>query len=139
MLNVTTSTTCTPRSTRVTLTRLFRNRPAAMSSVVARASWAVTRAARDLAAARAEGQTDAHLHSAAGAARQQEIRDIGARDEEHDPGDAEQHEQRRLRVAVHGALPPRARSEDDPLHPELGHELITHALVERRLDVGHDG
>src|SRR5439155_1642456 len=75
----------------------------------------------------------------AGAARQQEIRDIGARDEEHDPGDAEQHEQRRLRVAVHGALPPRARSEDDPLHPELGHELITHALVERRLDVGHDG
>ena len=45
-----------------------------------------------LAAVGPQGQTDAHVHGAAGASRQQQIRDVGARDEQHDRGDAEQHE-----------------------------------------------
>ncbi len=93
----------------------------------------------ELPAAGAQGQTDAHLHATARATHEQEIRDVGARDEQHDRGDAEQHEQRRLRVPVHRALSPRARGEDDPLDPELGHELLAHALLERRLDFCENG
>ncbi len=52
IVNVTTSSTCRPRSTCVTLTRLLRKRPEQISRPVASAIWAVTSAERNRAAPR---------------------------------------------------------------------------------------
>src|SRR5438046_1118353 len=125
MLNATPWSTRIPRSTRATLTMLFSNAPAAMIGVVARPIWPATSDARNRLAPRAPPE--------------QEIRDIGARDEEYDRGDAEQHDQGRLCVPEQRALPLLSWCEDGPLYAELGHHLVAEALLERRLDVGDDG
>jgi len=56
----------------------------------------------------AEGEAHRHLQGAVGAAREQQIRDVGAGDEENDPGDRKQEDEWHPRLAVDRALSARA-------------------------------
>ena len=94
---------------------------------------------RQLKAAGAQGQAHAHLHGAPRSPREEEIRDVGARDEEHDARHAEQHEERRLGFGVHRALTAPARGENHLLGLEAGHGRIAHPLLQGRFDIGDDG
>ncbi len=87
---------------------------------------------------RANRQADGHLLGARGSLREQQVRDVGARDEQHDARQAEEHQQRRPRMCVHIALPSRTGCELHALGHEPRHGLVTHVLLERGFDAGHD-
>ncbi len=92
----------------------------------------------ELAASRAEGEANAHLGAAARPAGEQQVGDVGAGDQQHDRGDAEEEGERRLRLAVDGTLAAEARLHHDLLRLEADHGRLAHPLLKRRLDVGDD-
>ena len=92
----------------------------------------------ELPAVGANRQAHRHFSGTAGAAHQQQVRDIGAGDEQNRAGHSEEDEQRRPRFAVHVALPARAGLQRQRLLPEPRHRLVAHALLQRRLDVVDD-
>jgi hypothetical protein len=86
----------------------------------------------------AEGEAHAHLLGTPRAARQEQVGDVGAGDEQHHPGDAEQHGERRGRFAVCLALPAVAGCDDDLLRLEACHGLRAHPLLERGFHVAQN-
>ena len=92
----------------------------------------------ELPAPRAYGQPHRHLAGTRRAAREQQVRDIRARDEQHERGDAEQQRERRLRFTRHAALAARSRFDYERLCLEARERLLAHPFLERRLDVVED-
>ena len=92
----------------------------------------------ELQPARPEREPDGHLVGAPGGAREEQVGDVGARDDQHERGHAEEEQQRRSGFAVDRALPAPAFLHLDALGLEPGHRLVAHALLERSLHVVHD-
>ena len=91
-----------------------------------------------LAAVGADREAHRHFRGAAGAAYQQQVRDVGARDQQHGAGDRQQDDQRRARFVVEAALAAIAALGRDLLRLEPRHRLVAHALLQRRFDVVDD-
>ena len=114
------------------------SRPATPPSTASRHD-SVSSCASELPPAGAERQPHRHLGRAAGAAREQQVGDVGAGDQQHDAGDDEQQDERRPRLACASSSGPRRpASSDDRLRLEPRHRLLAHALLQRRLDVVDD-
>src|SRR5438067_1429914 len=111
-----TLSTFTPRSTRLTFIRLFVNSPAETSSAIDSAICAV----------------------ASRRSRQQQVRDVRARDDEDERRYAEQEPQRRSCGVRDGALPARARFEEDRFGLEACERLRAHPGLQRGFDVVDD-
>ena len=92
----------------------------------------------ELPPARADRQPHRHLGRARRGARQQQVRDVGARDEHHHAGDREQQEQRRARLAVQAALAAMPRLDRDLPRAEPLHRRVAHPGLQRGLDVVDD-
>ena len=93
-----------------------------------------------LAAVRADRQPHRHFRGAAGAAHEQQVGNVGARDQQHRAGDDEQDRQRRARFvrrSCSGRGGP-ARVGDLFLDLEARHRLLAHPLLQRRFDVVED-
>ena len=71
-------------------------------------------------------------------ARQQQVRDIGAGDQQNEAGDTEEQGQGSSGLAVQVALTDTARGQGDALGREAGHGLVAHAFLERHLDLVDD-
>ena len=88
-------------------------------------------------------QREPHRHLAGSGRRpgQQQVDDIGARDQEHGGGNPEEEEQGRALptpVLVHPALPLPSRADVQGSVEEPGHLRRAHARLQRRLDLGQD-
>ena len=92
----------------------------------------------ELSASRANRQPDRHLARARGAARQQQVRDVRARNQQHERGDAHQQRERRPRFRRHVALAAAPGVKHDRLRLEPRQRLRAHALLQRRFDVVDD-
>jgi hypothetical protein len=68
----------------------------------------------------------------------QQVRDVGARDRQHQAGDTEQQPERRRRLAMDRALPAASLLDPDLLRSEALHRLVAHPALQRRLDVVDD-
>ena len=77
----------------------------------------VSSCAEQLAAARAERQPDRHLGRAAGAAREQQVGDVRAGDQQHDAGDASSRSSGGFGFAVHELCPRWPRLDAERLSP----------------------
>ena len=79
------------------------------------------------------------ISPARAAAREQQVGDVGAGDEQHERRDAKQEAERRLRLVRNRALPASARREEDGLRAKTRHRLRAHVLLQRRFDIIDDG
>ncbi len=86
----------------------------------------------------ADRQPDRHLARACRGAREQQVRDVRAGNQQYESGHAHQHAEGRSRDRRRGALPVSARIHRDGLAPEPAHGLVAHVLLQRRLDVVDD-
>ncbi len=93
---------------------------------------------QQVAAAGAERQSHAHLGGPGGAARQQQVGDVGAGDQQDHGGDREQQDERRAGFAVQRALTPVARPHLERLGLEAGHRGLAHVLLQRGFDIHDD-
>ncbi|HEY7284130.1 MAG TPA: hypothetical protein VH497_01715 [Vicinamibacterales bacterium] len=91
-----------------------------------------------LAASGADGEPHGHFTGPGRCARQQQVRDVRARDEQHERRHAEEQRQRRASLDRHVALPACARLHAQRLRLELRHPLVAHAALERHFDVVDD-
>ena len=88
---------------------------------------------------RAEREPHRHLGRPGSGARQQQVSDVGARDQEHDARDAEKEQQGYAGRASCITLWPRRPSTDrQGLRNEPRQGLVAHVRLERRLHVGQD-
>ena len=86
----------------------------------------------------AEREPHRHLGRAGGGARQQQVRDVGARDQENDGRDAEEEQERHAHGVMHPALSSPPVLDRQGLGDEAGQGLGAHLRLERRFDVGQD-
>ena len=86
----------------------------------------------------ADGQANRDFGRSSGGAREQEIRDVRAGDDQDDAGQAQQRREGGPRFPVDGALPTRSRFDHEASRFETGHRLLAHSLLERGLDAGDD-
>ncbi len=89
----------------------------------------------ELPPARAKRQPHRHLGGTRGRARQQQVRDVRAGDDQHQAGHAEQERQRAPGFAADRALPAQAGGHAQLARPEALHRLLAHPRLQRRVDV----
>ena len=87
---------------------------------------------------RAEREPHRHLGLAGGGSRQQQVRDVGARDQEDDGGDAEEEKEGHADAVVHAALSSPSFLDRQGLGDEARQGLAAHVRLKRRLDLGQD-
>jgi hypothetical protein len=92
----------------------------------------------ELAPARSDREPDRHLAGARRAAHQQQVRDVRARDQQHERADTEEQRERSPRAARERALAPSARRQLERLGAEALQRLLAHAGLQRRLDLVQD-
>ena len=87
---------------------------------------------------RTNRQADRHLGRPRRQSRQQQVRDVGARDEHDGAGHREEQQQRRRDLLVQGALSPSPIADQERLGDELRPPTVAEARVQGRLHLGHD-
>ncbi len=92
----------------------------------------------ELPAARADGEPHGDFGLPGGRAGEEQVGHVGARDEQHERGDAEQQRERRDGLRVDLALAVRTGRDEDRLCAEALHRLIAHPGLEAGLDVVED-
>src|SRR5262249_26533854 len=93
----------------------------------------------ELEASSTNREPDCHFACPGRRSGEQQVRDIGARDDQHERRDRKQQPQRRRGPAWNGALAAAARLHKQWLRPKPCKRLIAHALLERRLYIIDDG
>ena len=88
---------------------------------------------------RTDREPDGHFSGACRRSCEQQVRDVGAGDEQHERRDAEQQAERRLRLVRNRALAASARRDEDGLGAKTRHGLRTDVLLQRRFDIVDDG
>ena len=94
---------------------------------------------QQLGPGRAEGKPDRELGRTVRRAREQQVGDVGAGDEQHDARGREQQDERRFRTSAHVALSPAAVFDGHLARTELRHGLVAQSLLERHLHRVDDG
>jgi hypothetical protein len=87
----------------------------------------------------AERAAHRDLGGAVGAAGEQQVRDVGAGDQHHQPRDREQEGERRARRAAQHALSATAVLDPDLALEEARARRCAHRVLQRQLDVREDG
>ena len=87
---------------------------------------------------RAEREPHGHLGPASGGTRQQQVRDVGARDQENGARDAEEEQEGHADEVVHVALSAPSVLDRQGLGDEARQGLVAHVRLEGGLHVGQD-
>ena len=93
----------------------------------------------DVAAGAADGDTDRQFAYARGRTSQQQVRDVGAGNQQHQCGEPEQQEQGRPGVLASVPLSARAGLNDERPGPKTRQRLVAQALLQSRFDIVEDG